>query len=368
MTCWSASTCCAKGSTFPNAGWCASSMPTRKASCARETSLIQTIGRAARNVDGRVILYADRITGSMERAMAETDRRREKQRRIQRGTRHHARPRSSAASPTSSPTPPAAGQRHRRHRRRRAQQPRRPQSARLHRRPRKADARRRRRSGVRGSRPPARRNPPAGSGRTWPARRRAKRAPIVGRSNEGKPGTRKMRYGKTQRKWKKWPRKPLFAANRVKKPAPQIAFCRRCPHDAWHDQELSFRTRLPRLPSPRSALATADPAQDGAGLTPRPRRPSLPPTTAQCRIQRLDRHLRRASASPIRATIADTMLQGRGWQGRSGDRHHVLCRRPGRHLAPGVLHVQWRPRLGLGVAADGRVRAKAGRDPVRRAR
>jgi excinuclease ABC subunit B len=44
-----------------------------------ETSLIQTIGRAARNVDGRVILYADRITGSMERAMGETDRRRAKQ-------------------------------------------------------------------------------------------------------------------------------------------------------------------------------------------------------------------------------------------------------------------------------------------------
>jgi excinuclease ABC subunit B len=44
-----------------------------------ETSLIQTIGRAARNVDGRVILYADGITGSMERAIAETDRRREKQ-------------------------------------------------------------------------------------------------------------------------------------------------------------------------------------------------------------------------------------------------------------------------------------------------
>ncbi len=45
-----------------------------------ETSLIQTIGRAARNIDGRVILYADRMTGSMERAIAETDRRREKQR------------------------------------------------------------------------------------------------------------------------------------------------------------------------------------------------------------------------------------------------------------------------------------------------
>ncbi len=44
-----------------------------------ETSLIQTIGRAARNIDGRVILYADSITGSMERAMAETMRRREKQ-------------------------------------------------------------------------------------------------------------------------------------------------------------------------------------------------------------------------------------------------------------------------------------------------
>ncbi len=44
-----------------------------------ETSLVQTIGRAARNVDGRVILYADTITGSMERAMAETNRRREKQ-------------------------------------------------------------------------------------------------------------------------------------------------------------------------------------------------------------------------------------------------------------------------------------------------
>ncbi|TRD16646.1 excinuclease ABC subunit UvrB [Palleronia caenipelagi] len=44
-----------------------------------ETSLIQTIGRAARNAEGRVIMYADRITGSMERALRETDRRREKQ-------------------------------------------------------------------------------------------------------------------------------------------------------------------------------------------------------------------------------------------------------------------------------------------------
>lgn len=42
-----------------------------------ETSLIQTIGRAARNVDGRVILYADKVTGSLERAIKETNRRRE---------------------------------------------------------------------------------------------------------------------------------------------------------------------------------------------------------------------------------------------------------------------------------------------------
>ncbi|MDR3449231.1 MAG: excinuclease ABC subunit UvrB [Alphaproteobacteria bacterium] len=43
------------------------------------TSLIQTIGRAARNIEGRAILYADRITGSMKQAIDETDRRREKQ-------------------------------------------------------------------------------------------------------------------------------------------------------------------------------------------------------------------------------------------------------------------------------------------------
>ncbi|MGD1882212.1 MAG: excinuclease ABC subunit UvrB [Paracoccaceae bacterium] len=44
-----------------------------------ETSLVQTIGRAARNADGRVIMYADKVTGSMERALAETNRRRAKQ-------------------------------------------------------------------------------------------------------------------------------------------------------------------------------------------------------------------------------------------------------------------------------------------------
>ena len=44
-----------------------------------ETSLIQTIGRAARNAEGTVIMYADNITDSMRRAIDETDRRREKQ-------------------------------------------------------------------------------------------------------------------------------------------------------------------------------------------------------------------------------------------------------------------------------------------------
>ena len=44
-----------------------------------DRSLIQTIGRAARNLNGKAVLYADRITDSMQRAIDETDRRREKQ-------------------------------------------------------------------------------------------------------------------------------------------------------------------------------------------------------------------------------------------------------------------------------------------------
>ena len=64
------------------------------------TSLIQTIGRAARNLDGRAILYADRMTGSMKAAIEETDRRRESSSNItpRTASRRKASRRSSAIS------------------------------------------------------------------------------------------------------------------------------------------------------------------------------------------------------------------------------------------------------------------------------
>jgi excinuclease ABC subunit B len=61
-----------------------------------DRSLVQTIGRAARNVNGRAILYADRMTGSMQRALGEMERRREIQRRF--NEEHGITPRSIVKS------------------------------------------------------------------------------------------------------------------------------------------------------------------------------------------------------------------------------------------------------------------------------
>ena len=56
-----------------------------------KTALIQTIGRAARNVNGRVLLYADKLTEAIKGALDETERRRDEAARVQRGARDHAR-------------------------------------------------------------------------------------------------------------------------------------------------------------------------------------------------------------------------------------------------------------------------------------
>ncbi len=166
-----------------------------------ETSLIQTIGRAARNVDGKVILYADRMTGSMERAIAETDRRREKQREY--NTEHDITPTTikrniqDIVAHTASRDSVTIGT---------------------------GDDERNNLVGhnLRGyiEDLEKRMRKAAGdlefeeAGRLRDEIRRLeadelgipdgdKKAPLVGRSTEGKPGTRKMSYGQTQRKWKK---------------------------------------------------------------------------------------------------------------------------------------------------------------------
>ncbi|MFC3102165.1 excinuclease ABC subunit UvrB [Altererythrobacter lauratis] len=166
-----------------------------------ETSLIQTIGRAARNVDGRVILYADRITGSMERAIAETDRRREKQRAYNEA--HGITPQTikraiadivahTAAQDGVLVEIDAEGANHMVGHNLRAY------IEELEKKMRAAAADLEFEE----------------AGRLRDEIRRLenqelglpddqKKAPLVGRSNEGRPGTRKTRYGKVQKKWGK---------------------------------------------------------------------------------------------------------------------------------------------------------------------
>ena len=163
-----------------------------------ETSLIQTIGRAARNVDAKVILYADRITGSMERAMAETERRRTRQeefnaqhgitpttikRNIQDIVAHTAAQDGVTVDTGDDERNNLVGHNLRAY---------------------IEDLEKRMRNAAADLEFEE-------AGRLRDEIRRLendelglpdseKKAPLVGRSNEGKPGTRKMRYGKTQRK------------------------------------------------------------------------------------------------------------------------------------------------------------------------
>ncbi len=166
-----------------------------------ETSLIQTIGRAARNVDGRVILYADRVTGSMERAMRETDRRREKQ--LEYNAEHgitpltikrnisdvigHLSSRDQVTIEIDEDRPHMVGHNLRGY------------IEDLEKRMRKAagdlefETAGRLRDEIRSLEAEELGLPGIA----------VSAAPIMGRSNEGKPGTRKDRFGKTQRKWGK---------------------------------------------------------------------------------------------------------------------------------------------------------------------
>jgi len=166
-----------------------------------ETSLIQTIGRAARNVDGRVILYADRMTGSMERAIRETDRRREKQ--LEYNAKHditpatikrnigdvisHLSSRDQVTIEIDEDRPHMVGHNLRAY------------IEDLEKKMRKAagdlefETAGRLRDEIRALEAEELGLPGAA----------VSAAPVMGRSNEGKPGTRKDRFGKTQRKWAK---------------------------------------------------------------------------------------------------------------------------------------------------------------------
>ncbi|MCW4463753.1 excinuclease ABC subunit UvrB [Sphingomonas sp. BT-65] len=163
-----------------------------------ETSLIQTIGRAARNVEGRVILYADRITGSMERALNETSRRREKQTayNIEHGITPTTIKRNigdiiaHVASKDQVTVEIEDGPAHMVGHNLRAyieelEKKMRDAAANL-----EFEEAGRLRDEIRSL-----------EAEELGLPHEQRRAPVMGRSNEGKPGTRKGRFGKVQRKW-----------------------------------------------------------------------------------------------------------------------------------------------------------------------
>ncbi len=77
LTFWSESICSERGLDLPEVSLVAILDADKEGFLRSETSLIQTIGRAARNADGVVMMYADTVTPSMRRAIDETERRRE---------------------------------------------------------------------------------------------------------------------------------------------------------------------------------------------------------------------------------------------------------------------------------------------------
>ena len=251
-----------------------------------ETSLIQTIGRAARNVDGKVILYADNVTGSMERAMAETAAPPREADGVERGQRHHARKRQVAHRRHSrfglreGPRP----RRHLRLRGRRRDGRQQPQGA--SRSSREADARRRRRSRLRARRAPARRD-------QAPARDRARH---FRRSAGPLRRVREPGLGPREGQAQQGPRPPPGGRRRQRSPlrgeSPQAKERRRRRQSRFAKPRARRHGRSRRL---RAVPESRNPSSQNPRSTtwgPAPTR-SLPPTPSRARCSRSSRTPRR---------------------------------------------------------------------------